>query len=54
MKKLFTGRKSVAVVAVGAALLCGSLPLVATAASAASVYQPPPQFLSGLKFSDRS
>ena len=37
MKKLFTGRKSVAVVAVGAALLCGSLPLVATAASAASV-----------------
>jgi multiple sugar transport system substrate-binding protein len=37
MKKLFTGRKSVAVVAVGAALLCGSLPLVTSAASAASV-----------------
>ena len=39
MRKKFTGRKSLATVAVGMTLLCSSVPLIATSASAASVTQ---------------
>jgi multiple sugar transport system substrate-binding protein len=39
MKKVFTGRKALATVAAGVALMCSSIPLVSSAASAASVTQ---------------